>query len=86
MIKLNLLRKKIDDIDDELIALFLKRLDISKEIGELKKENNMKIYDSKREEEIIGMSLKNIDDNQKKYVEKFLRTLMDISKEVQKSD
>ncbi|WP_314347873.1 chorismate mutase [Fusobacterium massiliense] len=86
MIKLNLLRKKIDDIDDELIALFLKRLDISKEIGELKKENNMKIYDPEREEEIIGMSLKNIDDNQKKYVEKFLRTLMDISKEVQKSD
>ena len=86
MIKLNLLRKKIDDIDDELIALFLKRLDISKEIGELKKENNMKIYDPKREEEIIGMSLKHIDDNQKKYVEKFLRTLMDISKEVQKSD
>ena len=78
MIKLNLLRKKI--------ALFLKRLDISKEIGELKKENNMKIYDPEREEEIIGMSLKNIDDNQKKYVEKFLRTLMDISKEVQKSD
>ena len=86
MIKLNLLRKKIDDIDDELIALFFKRLDISKEIGELKKENNMKIYDPEREEEIIGMSLKNIDDNQKKYVEKFLRTLMDISKEVQKSD
>ena len=86
MIKLNLLRKKIDDIDDELIALFLKRLDISKEIGELKKENNMKIYDPEREEEIIGMSLKNIDDNQKKYVEKFLRTLMDISKQVQKSD
>ena len=86
MIKLNLLRKKIDDIDDELIALFLKRLDISKEIGELKKENNMKIYDPEREEKIIGMSLKNIDDNQKKYVEKFLRTLMDISKEVQKSD
>ena len=86
MIKLNLLRKKIDDIDDELIALFLKRLDISKEIGELKKENNMKIYDPEREEEIIGMSLKNIDDNQKKYVDKFLRTLMDISKEVQKSD
>ena len=86
MIKLNLLRKKIDDIDDELIALFLKRLDISKEIGELKKENNMKLYDPEREEEIIGMSLKNIDDNQKKYVEKFLRTLMDISKEVQKSD
>ena len=84
MIKLNLLRKKIDDIDDELIALFLKRLDISKEIGELKKENNMKIYDPEREEEI--MSLKNIDDKQKKYVEKFLRTLMDISKEVQKSD
>ena len=46
----------------------------------------MKIYDPEREEEIIGMSLKNIDDNQKKYVEKFLRTLMDISKEVQKSD
>lgn len=83
MIELELMRKKIDEIDDKLLALFKERLEISKKIGLLKKKNNMKIFDPQREQEIIDSCTKNISDDEKIYVEKFLINLMDISKEVQ---
>ena len=43
----------------------------------------MKIFDPQREQEIIDNCTQNVSDDEKKYIEKFLRNLMDISKEVQ---
>ena len=83
MIELELMRKKIDEIDDKLLALFKERLEVSKKIGLLKKKHNMKIFDPQREQEIIDGCTQNISEDEKVYVEKFLRNLMDISKEVQ---
>ena len=45
MIELELMRKKIDEIDDKLLLLFKERLEVSKKIGLLKKKHNMKIFD-----------------------------------------
>lgn len=50
--QLNDLRKNIDTIDSEIIHLLCKRFEISKNIGLIKKENNIKILDSNREEEV----------------------------------
>lgn len=83
MIELNLLRKKIDEIDDKLLILLKERLEVSKKIGEIKKKNNMPIYDPVREQEIIEMSIKDFSDDEKIHAVRFLRTLMHISKEVQ---
>ena len=83
MIELNLLRKKIDEIDDKLLILLKERLEVSKKIGEIKKKNNMPIYDPVREQEIIEMSIKDFSDEEKIHAVRFLRTLMHISKEVQ---
>ena len=83
MIELNLLRKKIDEIDDKLLILLKERLEVSKKIGEIKKKNNMPIYDPVREQEIIDMSIKDFSDEEKIHAVRFLRTLMHISKEVQ---
>lgn len=83
MIELELMRKKIDEIDDKLLVLFRERLEVSKKIGLIKKKNNIKIFDPEREQEIIDNSLKNISGTERIYIEKFLRNLMDISKEVQ---
>ena len=83
MIELELMRKKIDEIDDKLLVLFKERLEVSKKIGLLKKKHNMKIFDPQREQEIIDSCTQNVSDDEKKYIEKFLRNLMDISKEVQ---
>ena len=83
MIELELMRKKIDEIDDKLLALFKERLKVSKKIGLLKKKNKIEIFDPQREQEIIDSCTKNISEDERIYIEKFLRNLMDISKEVQ---
>ena len=83
MIELELMRKKIDEIDDKLLALFKERLEVSKKIGLLKKKYKMEIFDPQREQEIIDGCTQNVSDDERKYIEKFLRNLMDISKEVQ---
>lgn len=83
MIELELMRKKIDEIDDKLLALFKERLEVSKKIGLLKKKYKMEIFDPQREQEIIDDCTQNISEDEKVYAEKFLRNLMDISKEVQ---
>lgn len=86
MIELNQLRKMINEIDSELISIFKKRLKISKDIGNYKKENNLEIYDSNREQEIIEKFLSLAKKDEKIYIEQFLQTLMDISKEVQEEE
>ena len=83
MIELELMRIKIDEIDDKLLVLFKERLEVSKKIGLLKKKYNIKIFDPQREQEIIDNCIQNVSDDERKYIEKFLRNLMDISKEVQ---
>ena len=47
------LRKGIDDIDDQMVALLNKRLQFVKEIGELKRHANTAIYRPEREKAII---------------------------------
>ncbi len=47
------LRKQIDAIDDELLAVLEKRFAVSLQIGELKKENKQEIFDEKREEKLL---------------------------------
>jgi len=49
---INILRKKIDEIDNSFLALLSDRMDISREIGTYKKEHNMPVLQSKRYDEI----------------------------------
>ncbi|NPA11521.1 MAG: prephenate dehydratase [Epsilonproteobacteria bacterium] len=50
---LNELRKEIDAIDNEIIKLLNKRMEIVKKVGELKNSSNAPIYRPEREKEII---------------------------------
>lgn len=50
---LNLYRKEINDIDKDLVDLFVKRFAISKKIGKLKKDNNMQVLQLNRFNEIL---------------------------------
>ena len=47
------LRNQIDKIDDELVRLFAKRMDISKQVADYKKNNNLPIHVPAREREIL---------------------------------
>ncbi len=50
---INVLRKQIDEIDEQLLTILAKRMRISKEIGIYKKEHNMPILQSGRYNDIL---------------------------------
>ena len=43
------LRSKIDNIDDQLVKLFVERMEVAEKIGAYKKENNLPVFDPGRE-------------------------------------
>ena len=47
------LRNQIDDIDDELVRLFVKRMEVSAQVADYKKEHNLPIHVPAREREIL---------------------------------
>ncbi|EES92257.1 chorismate mutase [Clostridium botulinum C] len=78
------LRKEIDLIDNKLISLFQKRMEAVLKVAEYKKNNNLPILNTSREQEVIDKNIKLVcNDNFKKPVEDFLRNIMSISKELQ---
>jgi monofunctional chorismate mutase len=53
MTDLEHLRKEIDAIDEKLVRLLERRMDIARQVGEYKEANALPVLDKKREEEII---------------------------------
>lgn len=77
------IRKKIDVLDLELKTLFLKRMELIKEVKEIKKSLGLNTYDRKREEEMIENLTKDLNDNIKNYYLEFLKNYIEISKKYQ---
>ena len=78
-------RIKINEIDQKLIELFKQRMELSKEIGLYKYENNLPILDESREEILKNKDLKLLNDkNLEKYYLMFLEGVLNSSKEYQK--
>lgn len=50
---IHVMRKQIDDIDNQLIELLSKRMSVCREIGKYKKEHNMTVLQTSRYNEII---------------------------------
>ena len=51
--EINELRGRIDEINNEILALFKERMEVSKGIAQYKKENGLPIYDATRERDIL---------------------------------
>ena len=78
------IRTKINDIDKEMMDLFIKRMKLSKEVIEYKVKYNLPILDKEREKEVIINNLNNLKEKDlEKYYLEFIKNLMDISKEYQ---
>ena len=50
---LNQLRDNIDDIDSQILSLFMKRMELCKGVAEYKKIHNMPVFQGGREQQII---------------------------------
>ena len=83
--KINKLRKEIDKIDQDLIALLKNRFSIAKEIGQVKTSNSFGINDIDRENEIIkNLSIKANNDLKEEDISNIFKLIFSISKNLQK--
>ncbi|MEG0308574.1 MAG: chorismate mutase [Clostridium sp.] len=86
MNKLEECRKEIDEIDSEIIRLFEKRMDIAIRVANYKKENEIPIYNSGRESEIINKSVDRLNNKEYELVtRRFFLNLMELSRSIQES-
>ena len=85
MNKLENARIEINKIDKEMAKLFERRMKAVEDVIEYKIENNMDIFDSSREKEVIEKNTKLLEnDKYSKYYVEFIENLMNISKKYQK--
>ena len=78
-------RKKIDLIDRKLLKLLNQRLHVALEIGKIKREIGEKVYDPKREKEVVRrLKIKNRGPLKEKDLEKVFRTIMKVCRRSQK--
>lgn len=73
-------RKEIDVIDNKIIKLLEKRMDIVKMIGEYKKINNIEVLNYNREKEIIERLNLLCKIEYKNDIIKIFNNIMDVSK------
>ena len=48
------LREKIDGVDDRIVELVEKRVELAKKIGQVKRKKGLPLHDPEREEELLG--------------------------------
>lgn len=77
-------RKKIDDIDRRMLALFLERMECSGAVAEYKRENNLPVLDKKREEEVLNNKMALVDSDKAVAVRDFFSSIMSISRNAQR--
>ena len=78
-------RKEINEIDREMADLFVRRMAAVKDVAEYKAENNLPIYDEKRESEVIEANSRLVENDElREYYKKFIRSNMELSKAYQR--
>ncbi|SEH56477.1 chorismate mutase [Ruminococcus flavefaciens] len=78
------LRDGIDDVDSEILSLFMKRMELCRGVADYKKEHNMPVFQGGREQQIIDRIVELTNDkNLEKGTSALFTTIMDISKILQ---
>lgn len=81
---LNDIRLEINRIDEEMIALFKKRIEIVAKVLQYKKENNLPVFDEKRETQLIEKNIKLLNNKElEKYYITFFSGVLKSSKDYQ---
>ena len=77
------IRKDISAINDEMLALFVKRMELSAQVARYKKAHGLPTLDRKREEAILQKVADSTDEEYRSYAIKFFKYIMDLGKEYQ---
>lgn len=79
-------REEIDAIDEEIIKLFEKRMNVASDVIRYKIAHNMQIFQVDREKQVIEKNVGRIkNDELKEYAKMFVQNMMNISKSYQAS-
>ena len=79
-------RTTINEIDKQIAKLFEQRLDAVQYVAKYKLENNLEIFDQKREEELLSKNSAYIKKQEYlPYYQQFQKHIMNISKDYQKA-
>ncbi len=84
MNELETLRCEIDEIDSQLLPLFLKRMEYSKEVADYKRKNALPILDKTRENEILYKKTASVSSDKASFVRDFFSEIMAISRKAQR--
>ena len=76
-------RVKIDALDDQLVDLFKKRMDLAMDVAKVKKSENLPILNTARERAIINRLTENEADDMAGYIKILYTTLFDVSRAYQ---
>ena len=83
--QLETLRQEIDSIDAQIFALFEQRLTVAKQIGTYKKEHELSVLDSSREDAKRDQVTTSVSPELAPYALELLEVLMKAAKAVQES-
>ena len=77
-------RKTINEVDREMAALFVRRMQAVQKVAEYKKAHGLPIYDEKREEEVLRSGAERVEDETLRgdYID-FMRATMAVSRRYQ---
>lgn len=80
---LNALRDRINDIDDQIIALFVERMQTAAKIAGEKAEKNLPVLDMRREKAVLQRVMEKAGEEFEVYANKLYQTMFDISRSYQ---
>ena len=76
-------RQEIDIIDEELVRLFNKRMDIIRDVAEFKSNSGTHLYDGERERQLIGRAAERSSEDTELYTRVLFSTLTNVSRAYQ---
>ena len=80
---LSVLRERVNDIDDQMVALFVERMRVAAEIAGAKAEKNLPVLEVKREQAVLQKVMEKAGEEFEIYVNKLYQTMFDVSKSYQ---
>lgn len=81
---LELIRNEINSIDEEIIELFIRRMEAVRKVAEFKINNNIQVMDETRERFILNKYTKDVKDEElKSEIIDFLQSVLAISRKAQ---
>lgn len=81
--KLDDIREQIDKVDDEIVKLYLKRMQLISDITDCKKQNAVATEDKGREEDILRRITAGVDEEKRKYILSLYERIFHDSKQYQ---